>query len=159
DGVEGRGRLAAELRDLLLDPLGLRDAAPAQATFEEVDVVAREPRVRRAQEREQLAPLAVKPGVAEQREQGLPERRLAEPQPALDRERHAERRERRVERGAPAVERRADDRDLVRRRAVAQQAEDLVREELERAANARALEEAQRAVQLRRRCRLSAEER
>ena len=120
---------------------------------------AREPGVRRAQEREQVAPPPVEPGVAQQREQRLPERRLAEPQPPFERVGHAERREGRVERRAPALERRADDRDLVRRRAVAQQREDLVRDELERAADAGALEEAQRAVQLRALARLGAEER
>src|SRR6185437_3013219 len=99
------------------------------------------------------APLAVEPGVAKQREQRLPEWRLAEAQPALERVRHAERREGRVERRAPAVERRADDRDRVRRGALAHQREDLLRDELERAADARAFEEPQRAVELgRRRC-------
>ena len=148
DGVEVRQRLAAQLRHLLLHPLRLGHAAAAQPALEEVDVVARQPRVRRAQEGEQVAPLPVEPGVAQQREQRLPERRLAEPQPPFERVGHAERGEGRVERRAPAVERRADDRDLVRRRAVPQQREDLVRDELERAADAGALEEAQRAVQL-----------
>ena len=147
DGVEVRQRLAAQLRHLLLHPFRLGDAAPAQPAFEEVDVVPRQPRVGRAQEGEQVAPLAVEPRVAQQREQRLAERRLAQPQPALERVGHAERREGRVQRGPPAVERRADDRDLVSGSAVAQQRKDLVRDELERAADAGALEEAQRAVQ------------
>ena len=102
-----RQRLAAQLRHLLLDSLRLGDAAATEPTLEEVDVVPREPRVRRAQESEEVAPLAVEPGVAQQREQRLAERRPAEPQPALERVRDAEGREGRVERGAPALERRA----------------------------------------------------
>ena len=119
DGVEMRQGLAAQLRDLFLDALRLGDPAPAQPALEEVDVVSRQPGVRRAEEGEQVAPLAVEPGVAQQREQGLAERRLSEPQAALERVGHAERGESRVERRPPAVEGRADDRDLVRGRAVA----------------------------------------
>src|SRR6185437_9282543 len=118
------------------------------APLEEVDVHPRQAGIRRAQEREQLAAPAVEPGVAKQREQRLPERRLPQPQPALERVRDAERRERRVERRAPALERGADDRDLLGGRAVAEQREDLVRDQLERAADAGPFEEAQRTVEL-----------
>jgi len=81
-------------------PFVVRSVQPA---LEEVHVVARQARVGRAEEREQVAPLPVEPRIAQQREERLPERRLAEPQPALERVGDAERRERRVERCAPAV--------------------------------------------------------
>ena len=101
DGVEERQRLAAQLRHLLLDPLRLGHAAAAQPALEEVDVLAREPRVRRAQEGEEVAPLAAEPREAEQREQRLAERRLVEPQPAL-RARTGRRASRRPSRAARA---------------------------------------------------------
>ena len=149
--AELRQRLLAQLLDLLLDPGGGVDRASAQTALEEVDVPAREPGVRRAQEREQVAPLAVQPRVAQQAQKRLAERRLAEPHPALDRVRNAESDERGVERRAPAVDRRADDGDLLGRRARAQEREHLVGEQLERPAQACALEEPERAVQPRRR--------
>ena len=110
--------------------------------------MASEPRVRGAQEGEQVAPVALQPGVAQQRQQRLPERRLAEAQAALERVRDAERREGRVERRAPAFERGADDRDLVGLGAGAQQREQLLGDELQGPAQARALEEADRPVEL-----------
>ena len=112
DCVEVRQRLASELSDLLLDPGGDGHAPAAQPPFQEVDVRAGEARVRRAQEGEQVAPLALEPGVAEQGDQRLAERRLAEAQATLERVGHSEGRERGVERSAPAVEGGADDRDL-----------------------------------------------
>ena len=60
--------------------------------------------------------------------------------------RDAERAERGLERRAQAVDARADDADALRRRAAAEQREQLLADELERAARARALEEANRAV-------------
>ena len=68
-----------------------QDAAAAQASLDPVDVPAREARVRGAQERVELRPLAVAPGEAEQGEQRVPERRRAERDAALERERDAER--------------------------------------------------------------------
>ena len=111
--------------------------------------MASEPRVRGAQEGEQVSPVALQPGVAQQRQQRLPERRLAEAQAALERVRDAECCEGRVERRAPAFERRADDRDLVGLGAGAQQREQLLGDELQGPAQARALEEADRPVELR----------
>ena len=60
--------------------------------------------------------------------------------------RHAERAERRLERRAPAVDAREDDADALRRDAAAQQREQLLADELERAARAGTFEEANRAV-------------
>ena len=147
--VEVRQRLAAELGNLLLHARARDHAATAQTPFEEIDVVASEPRVRGAQEGEQVSPVALQPGVAQQRQQRLPERRLAEAQAALERVRDAECCEGRVERRAPAFERRADDRDLVGLGAGAQQREQLLGDELQGPAQARALEEADRPVELR----------
>ena len=56
------------------------DRASAQPPFEEVDVRAREAGEGRAEERVEVAAAALLPGEAEQREQRLPERRLAEPE-------------------------------------------------------------------------------
>ena len=161
DCVEVRQRLAAQLRRSPPRPGRLTvTPRPRSRPSRKSTWCAREPRVRRAQEGEQVAPLAVEPGVAQQREQRLAERRLAEPQPALERVGHAERREGGVER-APASGRATGRRSRSRRgiRAGAQQREHLVRDELERAAQAGALEEADRAVELRRRRRASREER
>ena len=120
---------------------------------------ARQAGVGRAQEREEVAPLAVQPRVAKQRGERLAERRLAEPHPALERVGDAERREGGVERRAPALQRGADDRDLLRGSAVAQKAEGLVGHQLERAADPCAFEESEGAVELRRALgRLRAEE-
>src|SRR5207247_6239150 len=100
--------------------------------LEEVGVRAREPRVRRAQEREEVAPLAIEPRVAQQAQQRLAEGGLAETDAALERVRHAECREGGVESGAPAVERGTDDRDPLGGGSCAQQLEDLVRQQLQR---------------------------
>ena len=97
--LERRQRLSvAEPDRLLLDALPRRDAAAAQPPLEEVDVRAGEAGVGRAEEGVELAPAALLPLEAEQREQRLPERRLAEPDAALDRERDPERAEHRLER-------------------------------------------------------------
>jgi hypothetical protein len=76
--------------------------------------------------------------------------RIAESRPALDGVRNAERPERRLERRAQALERRHDHRDRLRRDAVADQAQDLLADELERAPRAGSLEPADGAFQLRR---------
>src|SRR2546430_1403088 len=153
--AELRQGLGPELLDLLFDPRRRPDTAAAKPPFEKVGVPARKAGIGRAQEGEQVAPLAVEPRVTEQAEQRLAERRQSEPQPALERVRHAVRREGRVERSAPAVEGRADDRDLLGRGPLAQQFEHLLGDELQRAAQARAFEEADRAVERRRRCGLA----
>src|SRR5262245_5388105 len=80
----------------------------------------------------------------------MPERRGREPDAAVERVRNAGRGENGLERRAPAVDRRHDERELLRRRAVAEQLEHVVGHELERAAGAGALEERDRAAERRR---------
>ena len=123
------------------------DASPAQAALDPVDVPARDAGVRRAQVRVQLRSLAAQPGEAEQGEQRVPERGRPQSDATLERERDAERAERRLEREPDALDRRADDRDLLRGDAGAHEAEDLVRDELERSSPTRALEEPQGRVE------------
>ena len=60
-------RARPELLDLLGDPLGLADRAAPQAALGEVDLMARQPGERRAQEREQRGPVGAQPREAEQR--------------------------------------------------------------------------------------------
>ena len=119
---EMRDRRFAELLGLLLDARRGEDRPTAQPSFDEVDRRAGEARVGRAEVGEQLAALAVCPRVAKELQERVPERRRAEPRARLDRVRHAERAEHRLERRAPAVERRRDERDLLGRRAAADQA-------------------------------------
>jgi len=69
------------------------------------------------QEAEEIAAVAREPGEPEQPQGRAAEERLREPHAAVDRERDSRRPEHRVERSAPAVEGRADERDLLRRRA------------------------------------------
>ena len=150
--LEHRQRAArAQLRRLLDRAVSTDDRPPAQPAFEEVDVAAAEPGVRRPQEGEELATRAVAPGEAEQREQRLAERRRRQARPRLDRDGNAERAECRLDRRARALERRADDRDLLRGDAVADELEHGLGDELERGATAGSLEEAHRAVERRRR--------
>ncbi len=117
------------------------DAEPSQAALEVVDVRARETRVRGAEIREELAAPARLPEEAQGREERLPEGCPAQARPALDGVGDAGSRERRLERGAETLERRADEPDGLGRRPVTEQAQDLVRDELERRARAGALEE------------------
>ena len=95
----------------------------------------------------ELGPLAVEPTEPEEGEQRVPERRRAERDAALERHRDAERAEGRLEREPHALDGRADDRDLLRRDPAADETEHLVGDELERAARAGALEEAERRVE------------
>ena len=67
----GNRRTLAQPRHLLLDPLGCVDGAPAEPSLDEVDARARQPRVRAAQVREQLAPAAAGPREAQEREERL----------------------------------------------------------------------------------------
>ena len=80
----------------------------------------------------------------------MTEGRLPEAQAAFEGVGNAHRAERRLERRAHALERRAHDRDRLGRRPVAEEAKDLVGDELERAAASRALEEADRPFEGRR---------
>ena len=132
--VEVRQRLGAELQDLLLDACRRAHRAAAEPSLEEVRVPAGQARVGRAEEREEVAAVSVEPGVAEEREQRLAERRLSEADAAFQRIRHTKGREGGVECSAPAVEARADDADLLGRRAGAEQPENLLGDELERSA-------------------------
>ena len=86
---------------------------------------------------------------AQQREQRLAERRLADPDPAFDRIRHAEGAERGLELGPLAFHARADDKDLLRPRPAADELEHLVGQQLERSARSGSLEEADRSVERR----------
>src|SRR5207248_2504458 len=105
DVLEHAQRLSvAEPDGLLLDLLGSVDGASAQASLEEVDVLAAERRVRRAQERIQIGACPAEPRKAEQAEQRLAVRRLVEPDVRLERVRNAQRPERRLERRLPGLE-------------------------------------------------------
>ena len=148
--VELAERRAAELLQDGLDPLGLGHCPPAQAPLHEVDMRAGQARVGRAEKREEVGTGAVGPRVAEQREQRVPERRLGEAPATVERIGNPERPEGRLERRAPAAERRADDADRVRRRPAAHETEQLVADELERPADARALQERDGALERRR---------
>ena len=148
-GERGNRRLA-QLLGLLLDARGRVDRASAQAALDVVDGRAREAGVRRAQEREELAAARVRPRVAQQLQQRVPERRRCRAARAT--------RPRTGRRAPPStvssgarqrVERRRDERDLLGGGAGAEQLEQLVADELERAARAGALEEAHGAVELR----------
>ena len=119
--AERGDRCFTQLLGLLLDARRAVDRASAQPALDVVDGRAREARVRRAEEREQLAARRVRPRVAQQLQQRVPERRVAETHPRLERARNAEAAEHRLERRAPAVERRRDERDPLGGRARAQQ--------------------------------------
>ena len=150
EGLERRQRLPVAKPDrLLLDGLAHGDAAAPQAALEEVDVRAREARVGRAEEGEELAPSALLPLEAQQREERLTVGGLAEPDAALDGERDPERPEHRLERSPPTLDRGHDEGDLVERDAVGGELPDRLRDELERPAGAGALEEADDAVERR----------
>ena len=109
--------------------------------------------------REQVAPASAEPGVAEQREQRPTERGLRGPHRRVEPVRNAERSERCLERRPDALHRRADDQDLLGRRAGPEELEDLVGDELEGCAGAGPLEETDRALGGRRRRRHVLEQR
>ena len=116
-------------------------------------------RIRRAQEAVEVRASAVEPDEPEERGQRLAELGLREPQAALDRERDPQRRERRLERRPHTLDARADDRDLFRAHAGAQQGENLLADELVGDARAGSLEEAKLAGERRRLGRIVDEER
>jgi hypothetical protein len=120
---------------------------------------ARESRVRRSDEAEQIAPPAAEPVVPEQREQSPAERGLRQPDRPVERVGHADRAERRFERRAHALEKGADDEDLARRRAGPEKLENLVGDQLQCRPRPRTLEEADRALGRRRRRRVVLEHR
>ena len=149
---ERRNRRLPQLLGLLLDARRRMDRPAAQTTLDVVDGRAPKTGIRAAQEREELAPARVPPRVPQELEQRVADRRRAEPHPRLDRVRHVERSEHGLERAAPGVDRRRDERDLLRADTGANELEQLVTDELERAARACTLEEAHGVVE-RRRCR------
>ena len=144
----GQRRLAEPLR-LLLDPRRRVDRAPAQPPLDEVDrASARAPSTAIGGTRRARAAAAL-PGVAQQLRAARA--RAASSRAGLrrlDRVRHPERAEHRLERRAPALERRRDQRDPLGRRAAADELEQLLADQLERAARAGAFEEADGAVEL-----------
>ena len=95
----------------------------------------------------ELRPLAVEPTEPEEGEQRVPERRRAERDAALERQRDAKRAEGRLEREPQALDGRAHDRDLLRGNPAADEAEHLVGDELQRAARPGPLEEPERRVE------------
>ncbi len=145
--LERRQRLPAQLADDLVDAVVAGDGAAAEPALEVVGVRAGDARVRRAEEAEEVAAAAALPLEREQAEQGLAERRPVEPQAALERVRDPEAAEHGLDGAAEPVERRDDEGDPLRRRARTEQGEQLVGDELERPARARALEEADRALE------------
>ena len=129
--------MAEQLGALLLDAGRLLDRTPAQAAVEVIGARPGETGVRRAQEREQVAPRSAERGEAEHPEERMAERGAAEWDGSFERERNAERAEHRLERTAPALDARQHHCDLLRRLAGAQEREDLVGDELERASSPR----------------------
>ena len=149
--VEHPQRLPAQLERLLDDPLGVAHRPAAQPSLEVVHVRARQAGERRAEEPVQVGAPALAPLEAQEREERLAERRLADPDAALDRIRHLELRQRCLELCPLALDARADDEDLFRPRPASDQLQRLVGDELERAARTGAFEEPDRALERRRR--------
>ena len=79
----------------------------------------------------------------------MPVRRRSKVAPTFEGHGHAEARERSTQREPDRVDGRTDDRDLGRRRAAADEVERLLRDQLERAARPRSLQEPDRAVERR----------
>ena len=131
---ERRNGRAAKPLALLLDPGRIGDGAPAEPPFDEVHRSSLEPRVGRAEEREEIAALSAAPDEAQQREQRAPERGLAR-RPACSIACGTPSRERRLERRAPALRGLADHADSSGAPLLAR-ADDLTRKELGRSARA-----------------------
>src|SRR5581483_7180624 len=130
----------------------------AQPPLDEVHRAPLEPGERRAEEGEEVVARPAGPREAEERGERLPERRLREAQLAVDGVGDPELAEHRVERGADALRAGDDDSDPLGRGAGPDEREQLLADELERAAAARALEEAQRPLERRRLARVVREE-
>ena len=152
-------RRAAQLLRLLDDALRRLDCASTQPSLDEVDGAPLQSGEGRAEVGEEIAPRAAEPREAQHRGKRMTERRLREPHLAVDRVRDTEGGERGLQRRAAALDARADDPDRLRRNPRAQQREQLLADQLERAAGARAFEEADGAVQRHGRRRLVAEQR
>ena len=148
--IERRSPAGGGSTCLLLDSVGSLDRPAAEPALHEVDAAAPQARERRAQVAKELRTVSTGPGEPEQRQQCLAERRLRQARRRVDRIRDPEGRERRRERRAPALLRRDDDADLVGRDPVAEQLEDRLAHELERATGSGPLEEPDRSLQRRR---------
>src|SRR5918994_604627 len=140
----GQTRLAERFQ-LLLDSPGRGDRTATKPALDEVDAAA----------------LGPAPGKAKQRQQGLPVGGLAEAPLCLgiDRVGDTESPERGLDRAPPALERRHDDADFSRRGSGAEELENLLADELERASRTRAIEEADGTLDPRGRVDPAAEER
>ena len=147
--LERRQRVpVAEPHGFLLRALAGLDGAAAEPSLDPIDARARETRVGRAEEAVQLTAPAALPAKPKQREQGAPELRLIEPDLPFDRVRDAERAECGLEGRSIALDPRTDERDLLGRRARADQRQQLLGHTLERPTAPGAFEEAKRAVDL-----------
>ena len=152
DKLEDRQRTpGAELRRLLDRAVTAEHGPPPQASLEEVHVRSGEAPIRGTEERKQVATRAVAPRETQQREERLPERSCSEPRAPLDRERHAQRAESSFDRCAGTLERGADDSDVLGSGSVSDEIEDGLGDELERRTATGSLEEANRAIERRRR--------
>ena len=158
EDVEDPERLPAELQRLLDDTDRVVDRPAAQPPLEIVDVRAGEAREGRAQEPVEVVPVASEPFEPQEREERLAEGGPPDADSPFDRERNADRAERRLDLAAVAIEARAHEEDLLGGRAAPNQVERLLGDQLERAARAGALEEANRPVELRAGRRLLGEE-
>src|SRR5918994_2671271 len=139
-------RMAEELLAFLLDASRVGDRPSAQPALEKVDAVAWKARIRRAQEGEEVASLSAVREEAQEPEQRVAERRAAERHRPLERVRDAEGAEDSLERGAPPLDVGGYDCDPLGRFSCPKEREDLVGDELERAARACTLEEANRSL-------------
>ena len=146
--LDGPQRARPELLHLLCYPLGMADRASPQASFGEVDLMPRQPGKRRAEEREQRGTVGAQPREAEQRTERRAVGGAREPGPTLEPVGDAGGAEGRLEKPCVTVEARADDGERLGLRTSAQQVEELVRDQLQRAAGARAFEEANRTAEL-----------
>ncbi len=151
-------RRLAQALGLLLDAARLVHRTAAKPALGEVDARARHRGVRAAQEGIELTAAAAHPREPQERHERVPEGRVGEAHRGLDRVRDAEGSEHGLERRAPALHGRDEERDGLGRRSGAENAEELVRDELDRAAEPRAGKEAHGAAD-RRRHRCGLEER
>ena len=146
---ECRNGRTTEALALLLDAGRVGDGTAPEAPLHEVDGTTLEPRERRAQEREQIAPPATEPGVPKHRGERAAERRVPEASSMLDRVRHVKLREGRLERRAPAVGGLAHNGDTLGSHPATQQRCELARKQLDGAACSCPLEEADGTVEWR----------
>jgi hypothetical protein len=131
---------------LLDHPLRRLHGAPAQPSLDEIDRPSLEPGERRTEEAEEVVPRPSCPGETQHRGKRVDERRLREPELAVDGVRDAEGAEHRLERAANPVVAGHHEPDPLRRRPGAGESEHFLGDELERAATPCTLEEADDSV-------------